>query len=96
MNREKCVDEVLRGIRDYRDYKYCDKFLDAMSQNAEEIVSGLEPYIKTFDEIRETILHYVYCACTGLENAEGYPETIISPSIAFTTEGVLAALGIKK
>lgn len=95
MNREGCVDEVRCGIRDYRDYKYCDKFLDAMTQNAEEIVAGLEPCVKTFEEIKEAVLHYVYCACTGLENAEGHPETITYPSIAFTTEGVLAALGIE-
>jgi hypothetical protein len=96
MNIEKCVDEVRRGIEGYREYKYCDKFLDAMTKNAKAIVAGLGQRVKDLEEVKKVILDYVYCACTGLENAEGHPETIIYPRIAYTVEGVLAALDAKE
>ena len=34
MDMEKCVDEVRRGIRTYREYEYSDRFLDAMTECA--------------------------------------------------------------
>ncbi len=96
MDMEKCVDEVRRGIRTYREYEYSDRFLDAMTENAEGIVAGLAPSIKNYEKVKEIILEYVYCACTGLENAEGCPQFILYPTIAYTVDGVLSALGVNR
>jgi len=89
---EACVKALKEGFGRYRDYDHCEKFIDAMTRHADAYVPAIAPGFGSVQALKDRVLEYVLCVCTGLEEAEGETWRILGPQPAYTAEEIAKKL----